>query len=534
MAMYGLPSQCGLPTADKLQDTGLISGLLAMPYFRLTFGHVTGLVQEDGYPYILTTASKSLFTSILSAGTFTGSLLGAPLADGPLGRKMGLQLGCLVFAIGVACQVASTTDSLFVIGRVLAGLGVGIVSVIVPLYQSECAPKKYRGTIVAGYQWSITIGLLVAAIVNNGFRHKMTPNSYRWPIALQFFWAAILAGGMLILPESPRWYVKRGQLECAANSLSRLLSRPVDSIEVQTELAEIKTNFDHENSVTGYQSFLQGYLACFNLREKRRQRTLVGIIIQAWQQLTGINFIFYFGTTFFLNSGIKNAFVISVITNCVNVAATPIGMYYVEHIGRRRLLLMGAASMAVCEFIIAIVGVSLPTSNSAGQRTLIAFVCVYIASFAMTWGPTAWIICGEIFPLSIRGKALSLCCASNWLWNFAIGYATPYLVDSGPHNANLGVKVFFIWGCTCFCGGAFVYFCVPETKGLSLEEVDRMYATTSVRNSTKYKPEVAGGEDQHGLDTKPGVEITHSETSLTPSARKESLTCVEETVTVKN
>lgn len=124
---------------------------------------------------------------------------------------------------------------------------------------------------------------------------------------------------------------------------------------------------------------------------------------------------------FFQNSGIKNPFTIGIITNCVNVFTTPIGIYFVERGGRRRLLLIGAIGMLICEFLVAIVGVALPETNLAGQKVLIAFVCIYIAFFATTWGPIAWVVCGEIFPLAIRGKAISMSVASNWLWNFAIG-----------------------------------------------------------------------------------------------------------------
>ena len=120
--------------------------------------------------------------------------------------------------------------------------------------------------------------------------------------------------------------------------------------------------------------------------------------------------------------------------------------------------------MTICEFLVAIIGVTISVENQSGQKALIALVCLYIAGFASTWGPIAWVIVGEIFPLAIRAKAMSLSVASNWLWNFAISYATPYLVNPGPGNAGLGVKVFFIWGSTCFCCTIFAFLCVPEVR----------------------------------------------------------------------
>lgn len=159
------------------------------------------------------------------------------------------------------------------------------------------------------------------------------------------------------------------------------------------------------------------------------------------------------------------------------------GIWGVERFGRRRLLLIGALGMCICEFIVAIVGVTVSVQNLAGQRVLIAFVCIYIvriphikqrtaltytqqAFFASTWGPIAWVITGEIFPLQVRAKAMSLSVASNWLWNFAIAYATPYLVNVAPGSAGLQVKVFFIWGSTCFGCFIFTYFCIPEVRSL--------------------------------------------------------------------
>lgn len=143
------------------------------------------------------------------------------------------------------------------------------------------------------------------------------------------------------------------------------------------------------------------------------------------------------------------------------------GMWGIERFGRRPLLIWGAVVMCICEFLVAIIGVTISVQNTAGQKALVALVCIYIAAFACTWGPIAWVVVGEIFPLNVRAKAMSLAVASNWLWNFGIGYATPYLVNPGPGNADLQVKVFFIWGSTCACCVIFAYFCIPEVRPFS-------------------------------------------------------------------
>jgi sugar porter (SP) family MFS transporter len=206
-----------------------------------------------------------------------------------------------------------------------------------------------------------------------------------------------------------------------------------------------------------------------------RKRLFTGIGLQALQQLTGVNFIFYYGTSYFSNSGISNAFVVTMITSVVNVVGTVPGLILVEKWGRRPLLMCGAIGMSVCQMIVASVGTARPHDSST-SKALIAFVCFYIMFFASTWGPCAWVVTGEIFPLKARAKGLSITTSSNWLLNWAIAYATPYLVNSGAGNSNLGSKVFFIWGGFCVVCMAFVHLCIYETKGLSLEQVDELYA----------------------------------------------------------
>jgi len=458
-------------------DTGVISGVQTMKNWLCVFGKTDPLTGACA----ITSSQQSLVVSTLSAGTFCGALFAAPAADF-LGRRWSVVLAVLIFSAGVAMQAAASALPLFVVGRIFAGWGVGMVSTLVPMYQSECSPKWIRyvslhfslpssppithpvdqnsGAVISGYQWVITIGLLIAAVVNNATKDNPTRASWQIPVTLQFIWGLILAVGMTFLPESPRWLIMKERDEDAARALSRLISLPPDHPELQAELNEVRVAYRREKEL-GESS----YLDCFRSTENKiLLRTLTGIFIQAWQQLTGINFIIYYGTVFFEKSGISNPFLIAIAINIINVFTTIPGMWGVERFGRRRLLLVGALGMCVCEFLVAIVGVTVSTSNIAGQKVLIAFVCIYIAFFASTWGPVAWVVSSEIFPLNIRAKAMSLSIASNWFWNFILGFTTPYLVNKEPGSVGLEVKVFFIWGGTCAGCFLFTYFCVPEVS----------------------------------------------------------------------
>ena len=436
-----------------------------MPYWRKTFS--TGYINEKEGMLDVTSSEKSIIVSILSAGTFFGALLSGPVADF-IGRRWAMMVNTAVFTLGCVFQTIATSIPLFVAGRFFAGLGVGLLSATIPLYQSETAPKWIRGTIVGCYQWAITIGLLIAAIVLNATKDRDDTGSYRIPVAVQFAFSLIMWGGTLLLPETPRYLIKKGDATGAAKSLSRLRRLPVDHPSLVEELAEIQANHNYEMSFGS-----SSYLACF--RAPILKRTLTGMALQALQQLTGVNFIFYYGTSYFTQSGISNPFVVTMITSVVNVCSTIPGLYLVETLGRRRLLMIGAIGMSVCQLIVASVGTALPNSKAA-SKCLIAFVCVYIFFFASTWGPCAWVVTGEIFPLKARAKGLSMTTASNWLLNFAIAYSTPYMVDPGAGNANLGSKVFFVWGGFCVICCVFVHFCIYETKGLSLEQVDELFA----------------------------------------------------------
>ncbi|TVY42524.1 High-affinity glucose transporter [Lachnellula occidentalis] len=382
------------------------------------------------------------------------------------------------------------------VGRLIAGAGVGFISAIIILYMSEIAPKKVRGALVAGYQFCITIGILLANCVVYATQSRDDTGSYRIPIAVQFLWAIILGGGLFFLPESPRYFVKKGNLTSAAKALSSVRGQPVESQYIQDELAEIIANHEYELSVVPQTSYIASWTNCFqgglSSANSNLRRTLLGIGLQMMQQLTGINFIFYYGVVFFASlKTISNPFLISLVTTLVNVLSTPVSFWMVERFGRRNLLIFGGTGMVISQYIVGIIGVTVggdrgDQTNKAAVAAMIAFICINISMFAMTWGPCAWVVVGEVFPLPIRSRGVGLSTASNWFWNCIIAIITPYLV--GKQYADLSSKIFFMWGSLCVISVLFAYFLVPETKGLSLEQVDRMLEEVTPRNSRGWVP----------------------------------------------
>lgn len=277
-------AQVSLPPCEHsttVANVTPVGGILAMPFWRELFS--TGYINPtDDHPDV-TSTQKSEIVSILSAGTFFGALLSAPVAD-TLGRRMGMIFNTGVFTLGVILQTIATAIPMFVAGRFFAGLGVGLLSATIPLYQSETAPKWIRGTIVGCYQWAITIGLLLAAIVLNATKNRNDTGSYRIPVAVQFIFSIILVVGMLILPETPRYLIRKGNNAKAAKALSRLRRLPLDHPALVEELAEIQANHEYEMAIGS-----ASYLACF--KPPIRKRQLTGIALQALQQLTGVNFV---------------------------------------------------------------------------------------------------------------------------------------------------------------------------------------------------------------------------------------------------
>lgn len=492
-------------------DSGYINGVLGSQIFIDAVEHVGADAVSESH--------TSLIVSILSCGTFFGAIIAGDVADF-IGRKWTVIIGCFIYLIGCVIQMITGEGSslgAIVSGRIIAGVGVGFESAVVILYMSEICPRKVRGSLVAGYQFCITIGIMLASIVVYATKNRKDTGAYRIPIAIQFPWALILGGGLFLLPDSPRYFVKRGNLTAATESLSRLRGQPKESEYIQVELAEIVANEEYERQLIPSTTWFGSWANCFKgglwSSKSNLRRTILGTSLQMMQQWTGVNFIFYYSTPFLKSTGaISNEFLISLIFTLVNVCSTPLSFWTVERFGRRTILIYGAAGMLICQFLVAIIGVTIgfnhthPDPNNAdlslannisAVNAQISFIAIFIFFFASTWGPGAWIVIGEIFPLPIRSRGVGLSTASNWLWNTIIAVITPYMV--GTNRGNLKSSVFFIWGGLCTCAFVYSYFLVPETKGLTLEQVDKMMEESTPRTSAKWRPHTTfAAELAHG------------------------------------
>ncbi|RXW18128.1 hypothetical protein EST38_g7728 [Candolleomyces aberdarensis] len=506
-------------------DIGVISGCLIMPDFIRRFGEI-----DANGEYFLSSSRQSIITSLLSAGTFVGALAQAFTSD-RWGRRGSILFWSAIFTVGVVIQTA-TGHSMAQItaGRFVTGLGVGALSAIVPLYNGETAPKALRGTLLVLYQLQIIIGLFLSYVLD--LATHTIPNSASWrvPVGLQLAWGLIMLSGVFFLPESPRHLLFTGRREEATKVVATLNGVPADDPLVEELVGELEFSIAAENA-DGKATWAE----CFSPSLWRR--TVNGMMLQFIQQLNGQNFycaslsylrssfrvvkviakechscatlIDYYGDTFFESAGTHvvcahkslSPYVIQVILGAVSVVGTVPALRLIETWGRRKSLLTGALLEAACAIIAGLVGhftlapVGTPTEqltrrNKAGGDTLIAFAVLHVFSFAVFWGPTPWVYLGESFPLRIRPKGIALGSATNWLWNFLLSFFAPRIA------ARIGPLILLVFFGMLLFGYVYVYLCIPETRGLTLEEVDELYRSgVKPWNSTGWKPHLS--EEAH-------------------------------------
>ncbi|PLB54297.1 sugar transporter [Aspergillus steynii IBT 23096] len=468
-------------------DTGQISGFLEMENFKRRFGQL----QSDG-TYAFNNVRSGLIVSLLSIGTLLGALLAGPLAD-RIGRKWSIAFWCVVLHVGLIIQIASPAPKWYqvMMGRFVTGFGVGSCSLLVPMYQGESAPRQVRGAMVwsvvppsmllrghslvdrpsnSSYQLFVTLGIFVAYCINYGTESMANSASWRIPLGITFLWGLILGIGIIFFPESPRYDYRHGRIDRAKKTMSRLYGVPENHQVIQDELAEVKEQLEAESDSRGG---WHGWIEMFQ-GPRMPYRIILGVVLQALQQLTGANYFFYYGTVVFNGAGISNTYVTQMILGGVNFGTTFGGLYIIEHFGRRKSLITGGIWMFVCFMVFASVGhfsldVHHPEATPGAGKAMVVFACLFITGFACTWGPQVWAIVAELYPSRYRAKAMALATASNWLWNFLISFFTPFI--AGDIDFAYG----YVFAGCLFAAVLIVYFFVLEGKGKTLEEMDMMY-----------------------------------------------------------
>ncbi|KAH7109652.1 high affinity glucose transporter [Dendryphion nanum] len=421
-------------------------------------------------------------TAAMPGGSFVGALLSGYLSD-KLGRKTSIQWGCVIWCIGSIIVCASQNIAMLIVGRFINGLSVGICSAQVPVYVTELAPPSKRGRVVGAQQWAITWGILIMFYISYGCSYIDGLAAFRVPWGLQMVPAILLFIGLLLLPESPRWLAKHDRWEEAHAVLTLVHGKgnPDDPF-VRLEMEEIKQmiEFERQNSdVTIGELF----------KPKMRNRLHIGISTQIWSQLTGMNVMMYYITYVFGMAGLSGDtnLIASSIQYVINVGMTIFALIYIDRWGRRAPLIVGALLMATWMFanagLMATYGHPAPPGGvnhvaeesweigGAPARAVIACTYLFVASYAPTWGPVSWVYPSEIFPLRVRGKAVAITTASNWIFNFALSYFVP------PAFVNIQWKVYIIFGVFCTVMAIHVFFCFPETSGKTLEDIEEMFLT---------------------------------------------------------
>lgn len=453
--------------SQKGSLTYLIGVCLVAALGGLLFGYDTGVINGSlkfvQLKFELSAAMKGLAASSALIACIFGAAFAGTLSD-HLGRKKILILSALLFLISAVGTALPRTLTQFIIFRVIGGLGVGAASMTSPMYIAEIAPARIRGRMVSLNQFAIIFGMLVVYFVNyfiagSGGESWNTETGWRWMFGSESIPAALLLILTFVIPESPRWLTKQGKKDKAA----KILSHVDGNKYAQQELKLIEETLSHESSSIR-QLFQPGMKIVL----------VIGIVMAVLQQVTGINVFLYFGSEIFEKLGGDNidaALLQQVVVGATNLIFTVIAIWTVDKLGRKPLMIIGSFGMGISLFAMGLAGMY----QAAGSWLLI-FVLIYIASFALSVGPITWVILAEIFPTKIRGRAMGIATICLWMANTVVSQTFPmmdenvWLIEKFNHGFP-----FFIYGTMCAVLVIFVWSCVPETKGKSLEEIEKMW-----------------------------------------------------------
>lgn len=429
----------------------------------LLFGYDTGVI-SGALPFLtdafqLSALMQGVLTSCALAGAAAGAAVAGSLAD-QFGRKPVILVVAVIFFAGAIVSAIATVLPVLVIGRVLVGIGIGVASMLTPLYLAETAPPAQRGALVSLNQLMITVGILVSYLVGYLLARD---EGWRWMLGLGALPGLVLFVGMLPLPESPRWLAGLGRTEDARASLL-LLRR--DQAAADTELAQLRTDLQRE-------SRLQRRA---HLKASRLDRPLIiGVGLAIFQQVTGINTVIYFAPAIFKAAGLGSTSATILATagvGAVNVLMTLVAIRLIDSAGRRALLLTGLAGMAASLVVLGL-GFLLGMGGGSALGWVTALsLAAYVGFFAIGLGPVFWLLIAEIFPLATRGRGTSMATFANWGSNLVVALTFLLLIDGiGPP------ATFFLYAALSVAAFVFTYQLVPETRGKTLEQIEAEWDT---------------------------------------------------------
>ncbi|PLB39248.1 sugar porter family MFS transporter [Aspergillus candidus] len=486
-------------------DQGVVSGVITMESFAARFPRVHS---DSGF--------KGWFVSTLLLAAWFGSLVNGPIAD-RLGRKRSINLAVVVFLIGSVIQCAAVNFPMLFIGRAVAGLAIGQLTMVVPLYISEVSIPEIRGGLVVLQQLSVTLGILISYWLDYGTNYiggtRCAPDvpysgpkntfdpyhdvpatgctgqseaSWRLPLAFQIVPAVILGFGMLFFPDSPRWLLMKERDGEAMGALSRLRRLTEGDPTLVQEYLEIKASIMLENTFARENfpgksglSLHTAQYASFFTTWARFRRLAIGCCVMFFQQFIGCNAIIYYAPTIFSQLGLDGnttSLLATGVYGIVNCLSTLPALFLIDKVGRRVLLMSGAVGTGISLVIVgAIIGAyksDLINHKSAGWAG-IAFIYIYDINFSYSFAPIGWVLPSEIFNLSIRSKAISITTSATWMCNFIIGLITPDMLES----ITWGTYIFF--AAFSLIALVFTFFCIPETRGKTLEDMDLIFGDTA-------------------------------------------------------
>jgi sugar porter (SP) family MFS transporter len=440
---------------QKVRNWGLVI-VLASFLFGYDTGVVSGALLFIKKDFGLSSFEQSSVVSVLLLGAVFGALIIGRVAD-RIGRRPTLGALGVVFAIGIAIAALANGYAMLMLGRVVMGLGVGGVSSIVPTYLSEISPAQIRGRMLTLNQLLITVGLLVAYIVNLVLSSSEDWRAMFWIGAIP---AVLLALGCLRLPESPAWQIANSRFGEAKKMIASVASeaRADEMIEAFQAREAVRKREQAQTAGSGRKA--AGLLSAPGVRAA----LVVGLVLAATQQFAGINTIIYYAPTIMQETGLSagNSIFYSLFIGIINLAMTIVSLRLIDRVGRRPLLLVSLGGMLVA---LVLLGLSF-VADLASVITLI-FILVYIMSFAIGMGPVFWVILGEIFPPRAKAEGVSAGSTVNWLSNFAVSLAFLPVAEAIGQG-----ETFWIFAVICALGVWFVGRYVPETKDRQFEQVD--------------------------------------------------------------